>query len=161
MAGAAYEGVDEVRSAVHYAGRAADAVRGLKFDRRTALAAPMAELVAREAVGIPYDAVAAVPIHWTRRAERGFNQAEMLAEEIPGPRAVLSRVRRTTPQFALDPSRRRENVRGAFRAKGVTGLRVLLVDDVATSGGTLTACAEALREAGAAEVRAVLFARAG
>ena len=153
------EGLDEVRAAFLYQGRAKEAVARLKFSRALALATPMAASVAAL---LPDDAnvVVPVPVHWTRRSRRGFNQATLLCEGSSLMReSCLVRVRRTGTQRGRDRAARLASVRGAFVASEVAGLRVVLVDDVCTSGGTLRACAEALREAGAASVRAVVFAR--
>ncbi|HSE94698.1 MAG TPA: phosphoribosyltransferase family protein, partial [Methylomirabilota bacterium] len=102
------------------------------------------------------------------QAERGFNQAELLAGACGGcwgvpvwPRA-LRRVRPTRPQTELDGAARRANVRGAFavpRPARVTGRRLLLVDDVLTTGATLRAAATALRTAGAATVGVLVLAQ--
>jgi ComF family protein len=164
------EGVDHVCAAFRYQGRAAQAVKRLKFDRVTSLAAPIAKemLLAVRRLGIEPpdlgDAIVPVPIHWTRRCERGFNQAELiarpLAPELFRPR-LLRRVRRTRPQVGLTREERRLNLVGAFRALGPAPARVLLVDDVLTSGGTAIECAKALRAAGAREVSALLFASGG
>lgn len=147
-------------SAYHYAGRAGQAVRRLKYERATGLAAPMAETVTQLAHGLTYDLAIPVPIHPSRRSFRGFNQAELIAEALPclHPEA-LRRVRRTRPQFELTPETRQKNLRGAFKASpSVRGQRVLLVDDVFTSGATARECASALRDAGAIEVGIATFA---
>lgn len=104
-----------------------------------------------------------VPLHRSRQRTRGFNQAEELARQlgIPVVRA-LRRVRATPSQTDLPAARRHANVRDAFavaRRVDVTGLRIVLVDDVSTTGATLEACAAALVKAGAVEVRAVTAAR--
>lgn len=112
--------------------------------------------------------VVPVPLHRTRRAERGFDQAEWLARAVAralgltvAP-AVLVRVRSTLPQGDPRVTSRLANVEGAFRvarARRVAAARVLLVDDVLTSGATLRACAALLRDAGAHEVAAVTACR--
>jgi competence protein ComFC len=115
-----------------------------------------------------FDCIVAVPLHPARFRERGFNQAELLAK-ILGQRKnlpltpALERTRYTTTQTAFDRTDRMENLRGAFRLRkrtNVRGLRVLLVDDILTTGSTLSECARILREAGAHSVYAVTAARA-
>ena len=109
-----------------------------------------------------------VPLHPARQRERGFNQASLLAESlsvetsIPS-RLVLERIRYTTTQTALDRSERMENLHNAFRLRknaDVRGLRVLLIDDVLTTGSTLSECARILKCAGAISVHAATAARA-
>ena len=115
-----------------------------------------------------FDLVVPVPLHPARLRERGFNQAELLAKilaqktNVPLHRA-LERVRYTTTQTAFDRAERMENLRDAFRLRkkiAVRGLRVLLVDDILTTGSTLSECARVLRDAGAQSVYAVTAARA-
>lgn len=118
--------------------------------------------------GRQFDAVVPVPLHPARQRERGFNQATLLAalltRQIPAPvRLMLKRVRYTKTQTAFDRSERMENLRGAFRLRrktDVRGLRVLLVDDVLTTGATLSECARVLKKAGAASIHAATAARA-
>jgi predicted amidophosphoribosyltransferase len=99
-----------------------------------------------------------------RRYTRGFNQAQELASHLGLPLVhALRRARRTPPQADLPEARRHANVRGAFRLRRratVNGLVIVLVDDVSTTGATLDACAAALLEAGAAEVRGLTAAKA-
>jgi len=114
-----------------------------------------------------FDAVVPMPLHWMRRWSRGFNQSELLAREI-GRRAsvpvrkLVRRVKATTPQAGLTNAKRRANVGGAFRVRrgaNARGLRVLLVDDVMTTGATASACARVLKQAGAARVVLLTVAR--
>lgn len=115
-----------------------------------------------------FDRVVPTPLHWRRRLRRGFNQAELLAREVARrfgkrPENLLRRVRATEVQAGLSHSARRANVAGAFRVRrGVSleGQRVLLVDDVMTTGATATACAQALKRAGARYVAVLTLARA-
>ena len=106
-----------------------------------------------------------VPLHFTRRILRGFNQAEFLAVElgwrigIPVADTVLLRTRRTRAQSGLDRKARRQNLRGAFRCRGLPATRVALVDDVLTTGTTLSECARALRASGARQVSVWVAAR--
>lgn len=151
---------------VTYRGRGVQCVTRLKYSRALSLAAPMATMVAERVDEMrlltEVDAVIPVPIHWSRRFERGFNQSELLAEALP-PGVVhadwLLRTRPTRPQASLSPSQRLNNLRGAFRATvDLRGNRILLLDDVLTTGGTAEACAEALLEAGALQVGVLVFA---
>ncbi len=145
-----------------YEGRASQAVRRLKFARATSLARPMSCELARFCLQLPnFDAVVPVPIHWSRRAGRGFNQAELLAEFLeiaPLRPGWLTRIRRTRPQVGLHRSERLRNLQGAFAAQPeVARRRILLVDDVITTGGTARACAEALFQQGADAVGLLAF----
>jgi ComF family protein len=118
--------------------------------------------------GRRFDMVVPVPLHPARRRERGFNQAELLAEVMCAGaglrmRNALERVRYTTTQTAFDRTERMENLRGAFRLRrkiDVRGLRVLLIDDVLTTGSTLSECARVLKASGALSVHAATAARA-
>ena len=114
-----------------------------------------------------FDLIVPVPLHPARKRERGFNQAELLGRELEraiGIRSasILRRIRYTTTQTQFDRSERMENLRGAFRLRSaidVRGLRMLLVDDVLTTGSTLSECASVLKRAGAASVYAATAAR--
>jgi len=125
----------------------------------------MAELLfaAGSALGL-FDGVVAVPvpIHWSRRARRGFNQSELLCECLPSglvDSKLLARTRATKPQAGLSVEERQRNLDGAFMASpSVSGRAVLLIDDVVTSGQTAKACASALYTAGALEVGILAFA---
>jgi competence protein ComFC len=118
--------------------------------------------------GRRFDVIVPVPLHPARQRERGFNQANLLAEllsaqtSIPS-RPLLERIRYTNTQTALDRAERMENLHNAFRLRknaDVRGLRVLLVDDVLTTGSTLSECARVLKRAGALSVHAATAARA-
>jgi ComF family protein len=118
--------------------------------------------------GRRFDVVVPVPLHATRLRERGFNQASLLAELLSAQTSIhskplLDRIRYTTTQTALDRSERMENLHDAFRLRknaDVRGLRVLLIDDVLTTGSTLSECARVLKRAGALSVHAATAARA-
>ena len=115
-----------------------------------------------------FDVIIPVPLHPARLRERGFNQAEVLARTLSAKtgvrmQLVLERVRYTTTQTAFDRIERMENLRDAFRLRQNVNMpdsRVLLVDDVLTTGSTLSECARILRKAGAQSVHAVTAARA-
>jgi ComF family protein len=139
-----------------------------KYGNVQTLAGPLSDLLS---AALPrdqrFDAVAGVPLHWRKRWHRGFNQAELLAKSlarrsgIPCVRA-LRRARATRTQAGLSNSGRRANVARAFRARRgppLAGKRILLVDDVMTTGSTGAACAAALKRAGAAYVALLTIAR--
>ncbi len=163
--------IEVVVAAALYGGAVEVAVRRLKYDKRPDLARPLGHLVraALRDAGVRADVVVPVPLHPRRLAERGYNQAALLAahvaDELDAPHAAraLARVRPTLQQARCDRDARLANVDGAFAARPgavLSGLRVALVDDVITTGATLSACAGALRAAGAASVVAVVLARA-
>ena len=115
-----------------------------------------------------FDVMVPVPLHPARQRERGFNQASLLAELLGAQTSIpckplLKRIRYTTTQTALDRSERMENLHNAFRLRknrDVRGLRVLLIDDVLTTGSTLSECARVLKRGGATSVHAATAARA-
>lgn len=160
------------RSAVVYSGIAREAVQALKFADRTDAARWMAKWMVRAGADIVADAdiVVPVPLHWTRFLSRRFNQSAELARAIgretgiafePG---AVRRVRATRQQVGLLANQRTENVRAAFHVREeaeilVAGRRVLLVDDVYTTGATVFAVTRALKRAGAAAVDVLTFAR--
>jgi len=147
-------------SAYRYPGRAGQAVRLLKYRRRTGLATFMAESVLStiHEQGLEYDYAVPIPIHWFRLASRGFNQAELISSKLTNRRHVLRRVRATKPQAGLNTSERLKNLEGAFEViADVRDKTIVLIDDVVTSGQTARECAKALREAGAREVGIIAF----
>ena len=152
-------------------GIARDAILLAKHGGRFSLLRHLANLLAEEAserLTIPaWDGLVPVPLHWMRRLRRGFNQAEVLARAVghrhrlPVLCSALRRVRGTPPQQG-DVGARRANVRGAFAVPGraaVAGKRLLLVDDVFTTGATANACARVLLAAEAEEVGILTLAR--
>ncbi len=142
-----------------FEGRAAQAVKRLKYSRATSLGAPMAAAIRSmydQFDLAEFDIVVPVPISKKRRRERGFNQSDFLCEGLPKDSLAttsLLRIRHTRPQASLTARQRLENLTGAFEAdKSVRGKSVLLVDDVVTTGGTGIACAEALLAGGATKI---------
>ena len=140
-----------------------------KYEGWRKLAGPLSQFVAERLVieGLSARCVIAVPLHPTRLRQRGFNQAELLAHELRKrlmvlePVGELVRTRPTPPQVGRDRLRRFDNVRDAFEWHGpqLGGEALLLIDDVATTGATLDACAKALRDAGSGPVIGVSVAR--
>lgn len=151
-----------------YDGELARLIHLFKYGGVRTLARPLGELLAR---ALPpaqaFDAIVPMPLHWWKRLTRTFNQSDLLAAEvsrragIPWTRA-LRRVKRTQTQAGLSGAERRENVRGAFRVsrpQAVEGKRVLLIDDVLTTGATAAAASATLRRAGAAHIAVLALAR--
>jgi ComF family protein len=152
-----------------YGGQAAVAIGRLKYGSGAHLARPLGRILRSL---LPADgewSIVPVPLHPSRLHQRGYNQATLLARSAASGTAVrvapwqaLRRCRRTTSQADLDRWRRLDNVRGAFVAvpRLVRGRRLLLVDDVMTTGATASACTDALLAAGADVVRVLTLARA-
>ncbi len=163
---------DRARAAVAYSGVARRLVQDLKYRDRTDLARWMARWMVRAGAeltaGDPL--VVPVPLHWRRFLSRRFNQSAELAravarlESLRFAPELLTRVKRTRQQVGLGQTERAENVRGAFRVPDrckpeIRGRAVLLVDDVYTTGATVSAAARTLKRAGAARVDVLTFAR--
>jgi ComF family protein len=158
--------VDRARAIGSYDGALRAIVHAMKYEGRRSLARPLGALMRHRGGDVLHGAgcVVPVPLHASRRRERGFNQAADLAGQLGLPVvAALGRVRATPTQTGLPAAQRHRNMREAFglTRAGVplAGVTVLLVDDVSTTGATLEACARVLKEAGAAEVRALTAAR--
>jgi len=140
-----------------------------KYNRDISLAPLLGALLAQRTplAAAAYDVIVPVPLHISRLRWRGFNQAQLLAHYFAGNAAIdpysLTRVRPTRPQVDLNESERRRNVAGAFRVtrpECVDGQRILLIDDVYTTGATVDECSHALRRAGARSVDVLVLARA-
>jgi ComF family protein len=160
------------RAAVRYDDIARSLVHALKYQDRTDLAPAMGRWMARAGHELLDDAdvLVPVPLHWRRAWRRRFNQSGALARVIERQTNVklapdaLQRIRPTQQQIGLSRPQRASNVQGAFkvaadRQSSIAGRRVVLVDDVLTSGATVDACARALLRAKAAQVDVLVFAR--
>lgn len=162
--------VTALRVTGYYRGALREAVHRLKFSGERYLAEPLGVLMAEcwQRNPLPLDAIVPVPLHPSRRARRGYNQSQLLACEVgkllgvPVLAEGVLRVRDTPPQVGLPRAQRLVNLAGAFTCpdSACAGLRLALIDDVATTGATLSCCADALRAAGAADVHALVLARA-
>ena len=161
---------DALRSWGIYKGPLRLAIHRLKYRRDLGLAEPLATHLIDlfQITNWSIDLVTCVPLNPIREKERGYNQSKEIARPLAlllkqpfEPRAI-QRLRNTHSQVGLSAEERSKNVRGAFQAQKskVNGKSVLLVDDVATTGATINACANALREAGAVHVYALTLARA-
>jgi ComF family protein len=162
--------IDGIRSAVIFEGPLRQAIHHLKYSGRSSLAEPLGSFLSERwsAGPLPADLIVPVPLHPARLRERGYNQSTLLAVQLarasrlPLAEDALKRIRATMPQVTLNAVEREANVRDAFEARAdlVRERRVLLVDDVCTTGATLTACSRALKRAGATSVWALTLARA-
>jgi ComF family protein len=162
------------RAAVQFTGLAREVIHRFKYGRNEWYEPFLAELLIEAAVPElrlePVDLIVPIPLHARKQRGRGFNQAERLAAHlsaainVPFDATLLQRVRDTNSQAGLDRDDRIENIRGAFQYSGAAplkGQRVLLIDDVLTTGLTASACAKELRKNGAGEVRVWTVARGG
>jgi len=159
-----------LRSFTVFSGPIRDAIHKLKYKRDIGLG----EILARPMISSlrklnwPLDIITSVPLGLARFKERGYNQATLLARpiglylQIPFSPHLLMRTRETRTQVGLSVNERQDNMAGAFQAnsKIIHGKNVLVVDDVATSGATFDACAQALFAAGASQVYCFSLARA-
>jgi competence protein ComFC len=149
-----------------------DLIHRLKYQGELHLRHPLAGWLAQgladpRITAAPFDAIVPVPLHSTRRREREFNQAEVLARLLSAKAGApmldcLRRIRNTVTQTRLDRHERMENLRNAFQMRKtarVNGKHLLLVDDVFTTGSTADECARVLKKSGAATVRVMTVAR--
>lgn len=166
------DALEASRAVAYHEGVIREAVLALKYQRRRRVAEPLGDLLAAWLLdaGWQVDTIVPVPLHANRRQGRGFNQAELIARRCARRLGVpcssdLLRARETPPQVGLTGAERRANVAGAFSlsrpapSTALAGKRVVLVDDVTTTGSTLRAAAEALRGARPLSIRAICVSR--
>ena len=160
--------IDGIRAPYLMDGPIRSAIHKLKYEDLRAAAPTMGRLLGEwlESKDLPRDCLVPVPLHPRRMRGRGYNQSALLAEHVSRisglpVRNVLKRTRDTPPQANLGGrSQRQENVEGGFICReDVKGAKVVLVDDVVTSGSTMAACAQALKKSGAASVWGIALAR--
>ena len=161
--------IDGIRSPYLMQGPIREAIHGLKYKNLRPTTPALGNLLAQwmRTARIPGDVLVPVPLHRRRMRERGYNQSSLLAKEVsksnnlPLKEDFLVRQRDTPPQVTMvGRLERSRNVEGSFEAVGnLSGLKVVLVDDVATTGSTLAACSKALKSSGAASVWGVVLAR--
>ncbi len=156
--------LDSVFVLAHYDGVIRQAIKEIKYRGTFAINLELAELVRKHfRHQFPFDYIVPVPLAPKRLAQRGFNQAEKLARYLKLAPVLncLTRTRETKPQFDLKIRQRAKNVRGAFATtnRHLPAASYCLIDDVATTGATLSECAKALKKAGAKKVYAICVAR--
>jgi competence protein ComFC len=159
-----------LRSYTIFGGSIREAIHRLKYQREVGLGEALARLmiISLGKLNWSLDIITSVPLGLVRFKERGYNQATLLARpialflKVPFSSQALTRIRETKTQVGLSVYERMENMSGAFQAKNklVEGKSILVVDDVATSGATLNACAKALLDGGASKVYGYSLARA-
>ncbi len=151
-----------------YEGSLRKLIHVFKYGKVESLAGPLSRfLIQSLPLEQQFDIVLAMPMHWRKLWQRGFNQAELLARPVARRYGIklssnLRRRRYTKPQAGLSEAKRRDNLRNSFtvvRPEQMRGKRVLLIDDVFTTGATLRTAAEALKAAGAGHVCALTLAR--
>ncbi len=161
--------IEKIRSAAIFEGALRDGIHRFKYQRWSSLAEPFGEMLADfwQAERLTADWLIPVPLHPSRERDRGYNQSELLARVlsrrvgVPVSRHGLRRTRATAVQMTLNAAQRHANVAGAFEGVDaqLRGARVIVIDDVGTTGATLDACAQAVLQTGAASVMGLTLAR--
>lgn len=166
-------GVDLVLALYEYRDGARDLIHEYKYDKCQFLSLFFAEELLKQVDKFEFltgiDWIASIPLHWTRKRWRGFNQADKIAGYISRktsvslfPARYFKRIKKTTPQVSLNAELRKKNIKGAFKIKKIPDLEnasVVLVDDVLTTGATSNECARIFKEAGARKVNLLVLAR--
>jgi ComF family protein len=161
--------IEQIRSVALFDGVLRQAIHRFKYERLSGLAEPFGDMLADywRTEQLTADWLIPVPLHPSRERDRGYNQSELLSRQlarranVPISSKGLRRTRATAVQMTLNAAQRRENVAGAFECvePHVRGARVVIIDDVGTTGATLDACAQAVLKAGAASVMGLTLAR--
>jgi ComF family protein len=160
-----------VTATAQHIGKIREAVQALKYENVPELAKPLGEKLAAclKQQDWTIDMIVPVPLHTKRLAERGYNQAQLLAEQVAAIMEIgcqanaLERIRETQSQVTISGAERLENIKDAFVANSqfVSGRSILVIDDVYTTGSTMSACGEALHSAGATHVYGLTVTAAG
>lgn len=156
---------DEVHSACKYEGLAREMVHRLKYNDKREIAISMASLISEIAEYKNFDFIAAVPSYKKKKTKRGYNQAELIASEFSDIVKIpfingIQRIKDTKPQVLFDSGSRWYNVKDVFKCTSrFDGKRIILVDDVITTGATVHFCTKELKANGASYVMVVTFAR--
>ncbi len=167
---------DLARSVAIYDGVIKQAIHKFKFRGKRVLSTPLSGLLIKYLEGYPFGVdlskvtlITMVPLYRDRERKRGFNQSQLLATlitkhyNVPFKENILVRTRKTRPQFDLKRSERFTNVAGAFRVtreEAISGKTILLIDDILTTGATVSECAKALKQGGASRVFVLTLSRA-
>jgi ComF family protein len=162
-------GLEAVHIAFVFEGVIRPAIHHLKYYKKRRIGQLLGDMLGDfcQAEQLSADAIIPVPLHHKRKQERGFNQSELLAEQIAKLNRIplllggVERIKVTEQQAHLDAAARRRNMQGAFawKSKQSAPKRILLIDDVLTTGATMAACADVLHQAGCQQVRGVALAR--
>jgi ComF family protein len=158
------------RALCTFSGSIKTAIHAFKYQNKTNLAKTLIGLMKRSTLPLridQYDKLVPVPLHKNRLRQRGYNQSLLLAREIskryrvPMGERILTRIRDSIPQVQLVGAKRERNVKGVFAREGdVVGMKILLVDDVFTTGATVNECARVLLKGGAKRIDVFTVARA-
>jgi len=149
-----FDYVDDFLALAEHSEAIRAAIHALKYEHLTQIAKPLATQLAHQLNKWTFDAIIPIPLHYSRQTERGYNQASLLAQELsehmnrPVLEQSLVRTRATSSQVGLDAAERQANVERAFGVIGEILPCILLIDDVCTTGSTLTEAAKALKQAG-------------
>lgn len=159
------EGLEAIVALAAHRGAVREALHGLKYENLREVAYPLAERLALR-IEWTFDAIIPVPLHYARLKERGYNQANLLAQALalhmncPVLTDHLVKHKATISQVGLDAEARRANVQDVFEVRGQLPTQILLIDDVCTTGSTLGSAAQALRQAGVQRVYAATISQA-